>query len=104
MFIYFQGIAEIETEVYIDRISLTIGQEESDTVTPFYIEENKRYEIGTIKNPKLYPIDISKYKDLFGYSQTTLYLNTTDIYGVNRSKKFSIQIMFQNYHSLLICL
>lgn len=93
MFIYFQGIAEIETEVYIDRISLTIGQEESDTVTPFYIEENKRYEIGTIKNPKLYPIDISKYKDLFGYSQTTLYLNTTDIYGVNRSKKFSIQIV-----------
>lgn len=92
MIIKFQGIAEQPTETYITRVAFTIGAAESELNQAFHVEEGY-YEIGTLANPIIHSVDLAKYKDLFGASAMTLYLNTTDVYGVNRSKKFTIQVV-----------
>ena len=92
MIISFQGIASAETETYISRVAFTMGAAESENNPAFY-EESGYYAIGTLANPKIHKIDLVKYKDLFGSTAKTLYLNTTDVYGTVRSKKFVIQVV-----------
>lgn len=92
MIISFQGIASAETETYISRVAFTMGAAESENNPAFY-EESGYYAIGTLANPKIHTVDLVKYKDLFGSSTKTLYLNTTDVYGTVRSKKFTIQVV-----------
>lgn len=92
MMINFQAIASEPTETYITRVALTLGAAESETNQPFHVEDGA-YAIGTLADPKIHSIDLVSYKHLFGSSAMTLYLNTTDVYGVNRSKKFSVQIV-----------
>ena len=92
MIISFQGIASAETETYISRVAFTMGAAESET-NPAFHEESGYYAIGTLANPQIHTIDLVKYKDLFGSTAKTLYLNTTDVYGTVRSKKFTIQVV-----------
>lgn len=92
MEIYFQSIASAQTENYISHIAFSIGSPVSESNQAFY-ELDGFYEIGTLETPIIYPIDLIQYKHLFGSSAVTVYLNTTDAYGTNLSKKFTVQIV-----------
>ncbi len=92
MKISFQGIASTATENYISHVAFSIGSAVSES-NPAFHEVDGYFEIGTLDNPKVYDIDLAQYKDLFSGSATTVYLNTTDVYGANLSKKFTIQIV-----------
>ena len=94
MSVSFQGIASAETANYIQRVSLTLGFPEDNEHTPFFVREGQ-YAIGTIENPVIHDkvISLVPYQNLFDSKAKTVYLNTVDAYGVNRSKKFTVSIV-----------
>ena len=91
--IQFQGISSAETANYISRVSLTMGAPEDNDHTPFLVEEDHQFAIGTIENPVLHSLSLAPYQDLFDSKPKTVYLNTTDAYGATRNKKFSVQVV-----------
>ena len=94
MEINFYAISETQTENYINYVGFTIGSPISEENKPFYEINNANYQIGTLQNKIVYSIDLVEFKNLFSSTGvTTLYLNTIDVYGVTRSKRFNIQIV-----------
>ena len=95
MFINVQANMLGNSDNYISSISFSKGGpvDIEKGIEPFYTVEGQ-FAMGTALKPQVHPIDLVKYKDLFDTQvATTFYVNTTDAYGLVRSKKFSVRLI-----------
>ena len=91
MFVYFKATSQTPLDTYFTRISFTLGAPEDSQHEAFYVQEGV-FNIGTTATPVRYEFDLKPYAHLFKSTGTTVYINTTDVYGVSRSERFSVAV------------
>ena len=80
---YYNGI----DDNFINYVSFSIGPV-SETNRPFYEITNQQFAFNVS-----HKIDLINFIDNFGSEFKTVYINTEDKYGSQRSKKFTIQVV-----------